>query len=40
MSKVIEWIRMNPWKAAVIVLAVLVVVAGACGYVLGCASGC
>lgn len=40
MSKVIEWVKENPWKAAVIVFAVLVVVAWSCGYVLGCASGC
>ena len=34
MSKIIEWIKANPWKAAVIALAILVVVAGGFGY--GC----
>lgn len=42
MSKIIEWLKANPWKAAVIALALALVIAAPVsycgGYVKGCAS--
>lgn len=40
MEKVLAWIKSNPWKFAVIVLAVLVLVSGGLGYFIGCVRGC
>jgi hypothetical protein len=42
MQKIIEWIKTNPWKAAVIGLSIAAVLTGAfgfgCGYVKGCSA--
>lgn len=39
-AKIIEWIKANPWKVAVIVLSVLVIVTGSIGYGCGYVKGC
>jgi hypothetical protein len=40
MTNFIAWVKLNPWKFAVAVLAVLVVLSGCvglgCGYIKGC----
>lgn len=42
MQNVINWIKANPWKVAVIILSVVVVLSGAfgygCGYIKGCSA--
>jgi hypothetical protein len=42
MQKIIEWIKTNPWKAAVIGLSIAAVLTGAfgygCGYIKGCSA--
>lgn len=41
-EKIIEWIKANPWKVAVIALSILVIASGSvsygCGYVKGCSA--
>ena len=40
MQKIIEWIKTNPWKAAVIGLSIAAVLSGAFGYGCGYIGGC
>lgn len=40
MQKVIEWIKANPWKVAVIGLSIAVILSGAFGYGCGYIKGC